>query len=83
MLGLNLFPTYSCLREPNFRFFSNRMGYDHGDTSPFDFLNQIEFHLIHNRKKICHHEHIPFNLKGNGNIVLSDNYTWEKDSGLA
>ena len=34
-------------------------------------LNQIEFHLIQNRKENCHHDHIPFNVKENGNIVFS------------
>jgi len=34
-------------------------------------LNQMELHLVQNRKENCHHDHIPFNLKGNGNIVLS------------
>ena len=34
-------------------------------------LNQIEFHLVKNRKENCHHDHIPFNVKGNGNIVFS------------
>ena len=34
-------------------------------------LNQIEFHLVQNRKESCHHDHIPFNLKGNGNKVFS------------
>ena len=24
-----------------------------------------------NRKENCHHDHIPFNVKGNGNIVFS------------
>ena len=33
--------------------------------------NQMEFHLVQNRKENCHHDHIPFNLKGNGNIVFS------------
>ena len=33
--------------------------------------NQIEFHLLQNRRENCHHDHIPFNLKGNGNIVFS------------
>ena len=28
-------------------------------------LNQIEFHFVQNRKENCHHDHIPFNLKGN------------------
>ena len=35
------------------------------------FFNQMEFHLVHNRKENCHHDHIPFNVKGNGNIVFS------------
>ena len=47
------------------------MGYDRGDSFSFDFLNQIEFHLIQNQKEDCHHDHIPFDLKGNGNRVSS------------
>ena len=39
----------------------------------FWILNQIELHLVQNRKENCHHDHIPFNLKGNGNIVFSVN----------
>ena len=38
------------------------------NSFPFDFKNQMEFHLVQNRKENCH---IPFNLKGNGNIVFS------------
>ena len=34
-------------------------------------LNQMEFHLVQNRKKICHHDHIPFNVKGNMNLLFS------------
>ena len=34
-------------------------------------LIQMEFHLVQNRKENCHHDHIPFNFKGNGNIVFS------------
>jgi len=34
-------------------------------------LNQMEFHLVQNRKENCHHDHIPFNVKGKGNIVFS------------
>ena len=34
-------------------------------------LNQMEIHLVQKRKEYCHHDHIPFNLKGNGNIVFS------------
>ena len=26
-------------------------------------LNQIEFHLVQNRKENCHHDNIPFNSK--------------------
>ena len=48
------------------------MGYDRGDSFPFDFPKQMEFHLCsENRKENCHHDHIPFNVKGNGNIVFS------------
>ena len=34
-------------------------------------LNQMEIHLVQNRKEHCHHDHIPFNVKGNGNTVFS------------
>ena len=44
-------------------------------------LNQMEFHLVENRKENCHlvqsrkenchHDYIPFNVKGNGNVVFS------------
>ena len=34
-------------------------------------LNEMDFHLVQNRKENCHHDHIPFNVKGNGNIVFS------------
>ena len=34
-------------------------------------LNQMEFHLVQNRKENCHHDYIPFNVKGNRNIVFS------------
>ena len=34
-------------------------------------LYQMELHLVQIRKKNCHDDHIPFNLKGNGNIVFS------------
>ena len=37
----------------------------------FSILNQMDFHLVQNRKKNYHHDHIPFNVKGNGNIVFS------------
>ena len=35
-------------------------------------LNQMDLHLVQNRKENCHHHHIPFNVKGKGNIVYSD-----------
>ena len=34
-------------------------------------LNQMVFHLVQNRKENCHHDHIPFNVKGNRNKVFS------------
>ena len=37
----------------------------------FTIFNQMEFHLVQNRKENCHHDHIPFNLKGNRIRVLS------------
>ena len=38
------------------------------------WTNQMEFYLVQNRKENYHHNHIPFNLKGNGNIVFSVRY---------
>ena len=35
-----------------------------------------EFHLVQNWKENCHHDHIPFNVKGNGNIVFSVWCAW-------
>jgi len=31
----------------------------------------MEFHLIQDREENCHHDHIPFNLRGIGNIDFS------------
>ena len=46
------------------------MGYDRGDSFPSDFKpNGIPFGS--KSKATCHHDHIPFNVKGNGNIVFS------------
>ena len=48
------------------------MGYDRGDSCPFDFEpNGIPFGS--NREENCHHDHIPINMKGNGNIVYQCN----------
>ena len=33
--------------------------------------NQIEFCLVQNRTENCYHDHIPFNVTGNQNIVFS------------
>ena len=42
------------------------MGYGRSDSFTFDFeLNGILFGS-ENRRENCHHDHIPFNLKGNG-----------------
>ena len=34
-------------------------------------LNQMDFHVVQNQKENCHHDRIPFNLKGNESIVFS------------
>ena len=58
------------LRKLYFHFLSNRMGCGCG-TVFLSILNQIEFHLVQNLKENCHHDHIPFDLKGKGNMVFS------------
>ena len=47
------------------------MGYDRGDSFPFDFEPNGTPFGSENRKENCRHDHIPFNMKGNGNIVFS------------
>ena len=37
----------------------------------FLILNRMEFLLVQSQKQNCSHDHIPLNLKGNGNIVFS------------
>ena len=39
-------------------------------TVLLSILNQMEFNLVQIRKENCRHDHIPFNLKGNGNPVF-------------
>ena len=34
-------------------------------------LNQMEIHLVQNRKDNCHYDHIPFSVKGKENLVFS------------
>ena len=47
------------------------MGYGCGDSFPIDFEpNEIPFGS-ENRKENCHHDHIPFSMKGNGILVFS------------
>ena len=46
------------------------MGYDLGNNFPFDF--EPDGTAFGSKSKgNCHHDHIPFNTKGNGNIVFS------------
>ena len=40
-------------------------------TVLLSILTQMKFHSVQNRKENCHHDHIPFNVKGNENIVFS------------
>ena len=68
--GWTLFHQLLLTRKLYFIFLSHSMGYDRGDSFPFDFLNQMEFYLVQNRKENCLHDHIPLHLKGNGNIVF-------------
>ena len=43
--------------------------------------NQMEFHLVQNRKENCHHDRIPLNVKGKGKIVSSVNIKYNIDKG--
>ena len=40
-------------------------------TVSISFLNEMEIHLVQNRKENCHNDHMPFNLKRNGILVFS------------
>ena len=44
-------PETRTLRKLYFHFLSNWMGYIRDDSFPFHFLNQMEFHLVQNRKE--------------------------------
>ena len=46
------------------------MGYDRGDSFLFDFEPNLN-PFGSKSKGNCHYDHIPFNVKGNGNIVFS------------
>ena len=47
------------------------MGYDRGDSFPFDFEPNGFLFGSENRKENCHHDHIPFNVKGKEDLVFS------------
>ena len=47
------------------------MGYDRGDSFPFDSEPNGSPIGSENGNENCHHDHIPFNVKGIGNIVFS------------
>jgi len=40
-------------------------------TGFLSILNQMEIHLVQNRKENRHYDHISFNVKGDENIVFS------------
>ena len=44
------------------------------ETVFLSILNKMEFHLVKNKIKNCHQDHIPFNLKVIGNIVYISYY---------
>ena len=47
------------------------MGYDFGDSFPFDFEPNGNPFRSENWKENCHQNHIPCNMKGKGNTVFS------------
>ena len=59
------------LRKLYLHFLSNLMGYNLGGSFPFDFEPYGIPFGSENRKEKCHHDHIPFTVKGNGIIVFS------------
>ena len=44
-------------------------------------LNQMEIHLVQNRKENCYHDHITFNVKGNENTVFSVYHAYSLETG--
>ena len=46
-------------------------------------LNRMEFHLVQNLNENCHHDHIPFNMKGNGKIIFSAWSLWNSQNEAA
>ena len=61
------------LRKIYFHFLSHWMGYDRGDSFPFD-LEPNGFPFGSKWKTVtqnCNHDHIPFNVKGKGMQVFS------------
>ena len=59
-------------RKLDLNFLSNWMGYDRVLTVfLLIFWTKWNSILVQNQKENCHHDHIPFNVKGNGNIVFS------------
>jgi len=46
----------------------------------FHSIYWMEFHLVQNRTENCHHDHIPFKVKGIGNIVFSLHYAGRRRS---
>ena len=58
-------------RKLCFHFLSHRMGQDRGDSIIFDFEPNGILFGSKNLKENCHHDHIPFNSKGNGNMVFT------------
>ena len=65
---MNPFPVQS----ENYISISFQIGWDMIVVTVFhSIMNQMEFHLVQNRKENGHHDHIPINLKGNANVVFS------------
>ena len=59
------------LRRENFVSISYHIEWDMIVVTVFlSTLNQMKFQLGQNRKEYCHHDHIPFNVIGNGNSFL-------------
>ena len=64
------------LKKLYFQFLSHWRGYDRGDSFPFNFEPNWILFGSENWKENCQHDRIPFNVRGNANIVFIHRNLW-------